>query len=274
MQGVQGVLKWAAFKNRLFGDTFTELHNLQTDRGVLQLQKGQLEADIRAHQQLLADRRSLLAHLFIQGQGIEIGATYRAVPLPEGTKVTYVDEYDTATLRQMYPDLAGHDLAEVDVVDNAEKLHKFKAASLDFIIANHFMEHCLDPIGTLINMHGKLRPGGVLYLAIPDKRYTFDHRREVTSYEHLLQEHHSPSFAMKFQHFLEAAEHIEDKVGDEIYSHAQKLLDQKYSIHFHVWTVEQMMELFTRTASEFGLGLNVETAAQNQNEYIFVVRKV
>ena len=58
--------------------------------------------------------------------------------------------------------------------------------SQDFIIANHFLEHTENPIGTIETHLGKLKPGGVLFYAVPDKRYTFDFRRPVTPIEHMV----------------------------------------------------------------------------------------
>jgi hypothetical protein len=45
------------------------------------------------------------------------------------------------------------------------------------------------PTVALGNMIRVLRPGGVLYLAVPDKRYTFDADRPVTPTDHLLRDH-------------------------------------------------------------------------------------
>ena len=44
-----------------------------------------------------------------------------------------------------------------------------------YIIASHVIEHLPDPIRFLRDCEALLEPGGVLSLAIPDKRVCFDH---------------------------------------------------------------------------------------------------
>ena len=67
-----------------------------------------------------------------------------------------------------------------------EKLDGLPDESCDFVIANHMLEHTRNPIGDNNRKDVRvLRPNGILYLALPDKRFTFDAGRAVTSYEHL-----------------------------------------------------------------------------------------
>lgn len=126
------------------------------------------------------DIRTLLANKYIRGSGIEIGAKHIPLVAPLGAKVRYLDHLSTAGLIKKYPEVAAEELIKVDIVDDGEKLTKVKNRSQDFIIANHFIEHTLDPIATLTTMYNRLKPEGILYLAVPDKRLTFDKRRDLT----------------------------------------------------------------------------------------------
>lgn len=60
-----------------------------------------------AHQHLLFRNqpRTYLADRFLRGDGIEIGALHRPVPLPEGATVRYVDRLYTDDLRSEYNEL-------------------------------------------------------------------------------------------------------------------------------------------------------------------------
>ena len=51
------------------------------------------------------------------------------------------------------------------------------------------MEHCEDPIMTIKTFVRVLRRDGFLFLAVPDKKYTFDKDRNLTSLEHLIRDH-------------------------------------------------------------------------------------
>ena len=114
--------------------------------------------------------RRFLANEYLRGDGIEIGALNHPLQVPTTARVRYVDRKDTASLRAEYPELFAQRLVEVDLVDDAEKLHHIADQSLDFLIANHFLEHAPNPIAVLRRFIDVVKPGGALYVAIPDKR--------------------------------------------------------------------------------------------------------
>jgi len=225
--------------------------------------------------QIIYDTRLSMSFRFIKGEGIEIGALHMPLPLPSHAKARYVDYIPVEELRQQYPELKDLDLVDVSIVDDGERLTKVKDNSVDFIVANHFLEHCQDPIGTIINFYKKLRPGGVLYMAVPDMRYTFDMRRPVTPYSHLLEEHKIyPSkkyYPIHTREVVELSENISGK--KKIDARTKELMDMKYSIHHHVWTQKELIEFFNRTAEEFSLDLEIQAMANNVHEVVFIIQR-
>src|SRR5690349_3408731 len=129
--------------------------------------------------------RETVAEAYLRGEGIEIGALHMPLRVPEAARVKYVDRMDVEGLRTHYPELGDQEIVNVDIIADGERLESVSDATQDFVIANHFIEHCQDPIGALLNMFRVLKPGGVLYLAIPDKRCSFDVDRPVTTLDHL-----------------------------------------------------------------------------------------
>ena len=120
----------------------------------------------------------LLARHF-RGRGVEIGALWRKFPVPSRAAVYYVDRISDADLQQHYAEVT-QPIVPPDVVADATRL-PFLPASLDFVIASHVLEHLPFPLAALRHWYDVLRPGGVLLLKIPDKRYTFDVKRERTT---------------------------------------------------------------------------------------------
>lgn len=55
-----------------------------------------------------------------------------------------------------------------DIEDDALILSKFEDESQDFIISRHCLEHLIDPLRGLRTWYQKLKPGGVLALAVPN----------------------------------------------------------------------------------------------------------
>jgi predicted SAM-dependent methyltransferase len=215
--------------------------------------------------------RREIAKRYLRGEGIEIGALHNPLEVPNSARVRYVDHLSVQELREHYPELADEPLVDVDVVDDGERLSEIANATQDFVIANHFLEHCEDPLGALGNMIRVLRPGGVVYLAVPDKRYTFDADRPVTPTEHLLRDHREGAEGSRRGHYEEWARLV-DKV-EKPEAHATALLESGYSIHFHAWTQTELLEVLRTAADELELDFDVELMLKNGLEVIFVLRR-
>ena len=223
------------------------------------------------------DPRAQLAAEFLRGGGVEIGALHQPMPVPPGAGVTYVDRMTVEDLREHYPELAELPLTPVDVVDDGERLETFEDESIDFLVANHFLEHCENPIGTIETHLRKLRPGGVLFYAVPDKRYTFDFRRPRTTLAHVIGDYENGAEASRPDHYLEWERMIyepgtpapEESVA---LSKADRHEREGYSIHFHVWTQADLLELFMHCRDRFET-FDLEAVRRSGLENIVVLRK-
>jgi SAM-dependent methyltransferase len=225
--------------------------------------------------------RSLLARTFLRGDGIEIGALHNPLPVPDGVKVRYVDRLSRGDLYRHYPELEQFDLVEVDIIDNGEALEKIPSKSQDFVIANHFLEHCQDPIATLKNFARVLEAGGIVYMALPDKRFTFDQDRPRTSLEHLIEDHRGGPERSRDQHYREWVTLVEPHFqrryegGAVVASRVAELQAQGYSIHFHAWVPEDVSELLRHCIEQERLPFEILFAGEfnDNHEMIYVLRK-
>jgi SAM-dependent methyltransferase len=218
--------------------------------------------------------REAIARRFLQGSGIEIGALHNPLRVPRSVDVRYVDRMTVSELRRHYPELERERLVEVDVIDDGERLDSIADGSQDFVVANHFLEHSQDPVGALANMFRVLREGGILYLAVPDKRFTFDSKRPPTPLEHVLADHRDGPEGSRREHFEEWARLVDDVPENEVQAHVESLLDRDYSIHFHVWTQADALELLVALRRELGIAFDLEVAVRNGKENVFVLRKL
>jgi SAM-dependent methyltransferase len=229
------------------------------------------------------DARAAFANGYLNGEGIEIGALHQPLTAPPQAHVHYLDRMTTPDLRREYHELADYDLTEVDIVDDGEKLATVAAESQDFIIANHFLEHTEDPIGTIETHLGKLKPGGVLFYAVPDKRFTFDFRRQVTPIEHMVADHEEGPEGTRAEHFREWSRFVlehEPPAGagpeweeQQVEAVAQQLEAQNYSIHMHVWTQADFLRLILTLRDRADGGFDLEAAARVGIEFVVVLRK-
>jgi predicted SAM-dependent methyltransferase len=216
--------------------------------------------------------RETIANLYLKGTGIEIGALHCPLILSREAQVKYVDMLDSQSLRKKYPELENQNLVDVDIVDDGETLKKIGEANLDFVIANHFLEHCQNPILALKNFIRVLKPGGVLYLAIPDKRYTFDVDRQTTSLQHLLRDYSEGPSWSRIDHLREWLTVVDKRPASEVESMlSSEEHTSKLDIHWHVWTQREMIELVNHFRDEFGY--EVQIFLQMENESIFILLK-
>jgi SAM-dependent methyltransferase len=218
--------------------------------------------------------RSRLA-AWLVGEGIEIGALHRPLALPAGVNAIYVDRMSEAGLRDQYPELAEEAFAPVRVIGSAEDLTAFGDNSLDFVVANHLFEHLEHPVRALLEAQRVLRPAGLLYMALPDKRLTFDRDRELTAVEHLLQEQRHGAGANRRAHYLDWSTNVDGKRGAEAEAHADRLMEMDYSIHFHVWQPDSFLDFFVAARTEFGLDFQLVGYAAperpSDNEFILLL---
>lgn len=212
---------------------------------------------------------------WLQGDGIEIGALHNPMEVAEGTRVRYVDRLPVHELRHQYPELAGLPIVDVDLIGSAEDLNVIPTGSLDFVIANHLLEHLEDPIAGLVEFQRVLRPAGIVYLALPDQRQTFDRGRRLTSLAHLLDQHRTGAAAdHRWDHYLEWARHV-DRRGPDSEKHARTLMERGYSIHFHVWRADTFLDFFYAARREFDLDFELLDFARMESpedlEFIVVL---
>jgi SAM-dependent methyltransferase len=218
-------------------------------------------------------RRRRLAITYLHGSGLEIGALHCPLWVPAGVTVRYVDRMDIAGLRHQYPELADERLVDVDVIDDGEVLATQADASADFLIANHFIEHTEDPIGTLAAHLRVLRRGGILYLAVPDRRRTFDAGRAPTTLEHLIRDHREGPTGSRAAHQEEWARVVDRLSEDEVPARVRWLEEHDYSIHFHVWTPAEFRELLEYARDEERLPFTIAELVPNGREFVVILRR-
>lgn len=228
-------------------------------------------------------RRYRIGRKYLRGNGIEIGALHNPLRVGRGVTVSYVDRLTRDELVAEYPEMHEfHDrFVNVEVVDDGETLHRFPDASLDFVIANHMLEHCENPLGTLRNHLLKLRVGGVLYYAIPEKTRSFDVDRPLTSFEHLVRDDQEGPKRSREAHYLEfvrcTSKHTwmsgEISGGADQESEAARLMRDRYSIHFHVWDTSSFAEFLVRARVYLDHCFEVKCVVRNSDEVVAVLQK-
>ena len=210
-----------------------------------------------------------LSKHFISGCGIEVGAAANPTPVSDEVRVTYVDRFTRAEIQSQHPELANYNLIEPDIVSDGMDLAVVGSGSQDFVIANHMIEHAQDPISVLKSFFRVLREGGVLFLTIPDKRFTFDKDRNETSISHLIEDHEVGPTASRLEHYGEWARlHGESLSSKDLSSWSENL-----DIHYHVWTPLGFLSFIEFITKKYALGFDCELMIRNRDEFVVILRK-
>jgi SAM-dependent methyltransferase len=194
------------------------------------------------HLLLFTDCRGLMSSK-LQGRGLEIGALGRPLQTHDRMRMEYVDRHDVSTLRTLYPELARDRLVEPHIIDDAERLDSVPDQTYDFVVAAHVLEHMANPIGAVRSWCRVLKPGGLLYLAVPDRRLSFDRKRPRTLLGHLVLDFERASAERDYEHFLEYAVLVANARPDDAIAEADRLWQMKYSIHYHVFEPRDVVTL-------------------------------
>ena len=217
------------------------------------------------------DTRRAIAAAFLHGDGIEIGPLNAPLIVPRTARVTYVDRMSVAELRRRYPEMVNQPFPEIAIVDDGETLATIGDAAQDFVIANHFIEHCENPLLAFRNMFRVLKPAGILFMSVPDKRFTFDADRPSTTLEHLLRDFSEGPEWSRRQHYEEWSRLVNKRAGPEIEEEVKKNLAIAYSIHFHVWSGPELLGLVE--ALRRIVRFEMQLFLRNGIESIIVLRK-
>ena len=135
------------------------------------MHSGSLSLDAFLARRSAARRLARLTHdiPLPESRGLEFGPSNNPTALPEGIRVAYVDHALDA--QDGRPDAAPIDHAWPGSDSLAEVLGR---DGFDFAIAAQVAQYVPNLLGWFRGIHGVLRPGGVLNLSLPDRRFMFD----------------------------------------------------------------------------------------------------
>lgn len=219
----------------------------------------------------LFEVRKLVAQRYLKGVGVEFGALHSALDVPDWVVVKYADMETAEQLKISFPDL--ENVRAPDIVTDLESMNGIDDCSADFVIANHVMEHVEDPIRALKSMSRVLTPSGIAFIALPDKRFTFDRDRRITPLDHLVRDHRDgPDWSLA-DHYDEWCRCVDGLTGDAHKTKYDAMLASRANIHFHVWDYAAMLEMFAYVTKLPEMKLDVEFSILNSIECLWILRK-
>jgi hypothetical protein len=123
------------------------------------------------------------------GLGLEIGPLHAPICRRDTHNIKYIDVCNTEELKTRYtndPNVPIENIVDVDYVWRGELYGNLISERFDYVVSSHNIEHVPCLIAFLNSLSSCLKVGGKIYLAIPDKRYCFDHFKPESSIAEVL----------------------------------------------------------------------------------------
>lgn len=215
-------------------------------------------------------------------RGLEIGA-YDLPLVQRGEGFCDFADFNTADeLKEFARSMPGHsaDFVE-DVKYNLRNGYDDIKPGYDWIAALHVGEHVPDLFGWLQTLQSKLKPSGIIFLVLPDKRYTYDFHRSETRFSELVDAHQrklaTPSFRHVFDHHYYTFDMIDPGIfwsGGPVplpnkgYAGALELAERSLSeyvdAHCSVFTPTSFVELINDATSVGLISLTLQEVRSTQ----------
>ena len=237
---------------------------------------------IRLRVQLgLALRHRARGYAFLEGFGLEIGALHNPARLNRTWTIEYADAISKKEAMLIFPEINSKDLVDVQHIIDLDKtgLADIRTAKYDFVIMNHVIEHVANPIHVIAELFRVVKKEGYIAISAPDKTYTFDRARELTTFAHLHGEYINKVDFVSDEHYQDFVEkciaNIDKLNSLEMKTQIQKAKSRRE--HAHVWD-SHSFEQFMRQSFEV-LGISAQAVYcslghENRAEIFLLYRKM
>ncbi|RKZ88834.1 MAG: hypothetical protein DRR19_12115 [Candidatus Parabeggiatoa sp. nov. 1] len=216
----------------------------------------------------------------LTGHGLEIGAFHQPAIIPAHCTIEYGDAQSKEVAIQSFPELNINDLVEVNYICDLDKqgLSLFEAERFDFVILNHVIEHVANPINVVKELFRVTKRTGYVIISAPDKHFTFDKNRALTSFAHLTEEYENNVTVVTDEHYIDFLQGVHPELfplsPDKLQHHVNSV--KKRREHAHVWDSQRFSELMQSAFELLQLKTTcvfVSLGNDNQLEYFSVWKK-
>ena len=136
----------------------------------------------------------------------------------------------------------------IQYIDEAIHCKDLNKSSFDFLLSCHSLEHIANPIKASFEWKRVIRNNGYLVLILPDKPFTFDINRPITTLTHLIEAHDNATPESDNTHFEEVISLTNLSIGSiklksEEFTQRTKLNHENRAVHHHVFDLELIQSM-------------------------------
>lgn len=197
-------------------------------------------------------RRKALGDTHIGGRGLEIGAGLRPGLYANIRELAFVDKRTPGELEALFKARISY-----PVLSLREAFHRARSDPADFVVAHHVLEHCANPVLTMMDWLSLLRPAGRLFVSVPAHDNACERSRLPTPIEHLLDDYlyqrdgsdyeskdHIPSFIVQWTALSpENFWYAKGSVKEFAVTVLSELGRDGHDLHWHTFTPKVLREV-------------------------------
>jgi SAM-dependent methyltransferase len=152
----------------------------------------------------------------------------------------------------------------------ASNLATIPSGKYDFLVASHCLEHCANTLKTVKEWLRVVKKGGVLLIIVPDKRYTFDQNRPITTFKHLLDDLENEVDETDMAHLEEILE-LHDLNRDLAAGTKEQFINRSLAnhenrcLHHHVFDFELLRKIYKHNQVKI-----IDTSFERPNHQIIL----
>lgn len=197
-----------------------------------------------------------IGYSLLSGRGLEIGGLHQPAQVPNHCKVEYWDAMSAEEAARIFPELDPSGFTPIDrVVDlDTQNIAAASADAFDFVIFNHVIEHVANPVKVIEEIFLITKSGGLVIISAPDKDFTFDKSRELTSFEHAWEEYLNKVDNVTDEHYEDflRAVHPEVLKNETTFREALGAVRARRE-HAHVWDSESFRAFLQQCQEKLSL---------------------
>lgn len=142
-----------------------------------------------------------------------------------------------------------------NIIADATDLHLIENEKYDFVLSSNNLEHIANPIKALEEFSRIVKKGGIIIVLAPRKERCFDHNREYTSFDHLLEDYKNNILEDDLTHLPEIIEKHDYSMdpacgGKENFMERAKKNFENRCLHHHVFDEGCLRKAFTYVGLE------------------------
>jgi len=141
-------------------------------------------------------------------------------------------------------------LTGVQYINEGSDLSTIPNEHFDIVLSCHSLEHIANPLKALKEWMRVLKPKGYILLILPNPTFTFDHKRPITKFEHLVSDYHNnidETDLECLENVLSYHDMKRDIMGPNTLIELKERSIKNYEnrcLHHHVFDIELIRKMF------------------------------